>query len=126
MGLYDQVLIKDNHLAGAGLSTDEAVWLARTHVPQGMLVEVEVESMAGAVEAAHAGADIIMLDNMPPAKMRRAVEAVREISESVTLEASGGVTFETVREIAETGVNWISCGALTHSVHSLDIGLDIE
>jgi nicotinate-nucleotide pyrophosphorylase (carboxylating) len=124
-GLYDQVLIKDNHLA-SGLSPAEAVEQARRAAPRGMRVEVEVESLADARAAAEAGADIIMLDNMSPARMRRAVAAIRAVAPEAVIEASGAVTLRRLRAIAETGVNWISVGALTHSAPALDISLDTE
>ncbi len=121
LGLDDGILIKDNHLRIAG-SVAEAV--ARTHraAPPGIRVEVEVETLDELREALAAGADMILLDNMPPALMR---EAVVLVAGRVPLEASGGVTLETVRAIAETGVDFISAGALTHSAGSLDIALDI-
>jgi len=84
-------------------------------------VEVEVENVADAIVAAEAGASMILLDNMPPAELRRAVEALAGRAE---LEASGGITLETVRAVAETGVDYISVGALTHSARALDLGLD--
>ncbi len=124
-GLYDQVLIKDNHLA-SGLSPAEAVEQARRAAPRGMRVEVEVENLADAQAAAEAGADIIMLDNMSPARMRRAVAAIRAVAPEAIIEASGAVTLRRLRAIAETGVNWISVGALTHSAPALDISLDTE
>jgi len=124
-GLYDQVLIKDNHLA-SGLSPAEAVEQARRAAPRGMRVEVEVENLADARAAAEAGADIIMLDNMSPARMRRAVAAIRAVAPEAVIEASGAVTLRRLRAIAETGVNWISVGALTHSAPALDISLDTE
>jgi len=123
--LADAVLIKDNHLAilaaqGVGLS--EAVRRARAAIGPTVRVEVEVESVEDALRAVEAGADIVMLDNMSLAEMRQAVEAIRG---RALVEASGGVTLETVRQVAETGVDYISVGALTHSVQGLDIGLDV-
>lgn len=121
LGLDDGILIKDNHLRIAG---SVAAAIARTHraAPPGIRVEVEVETLDELREALAAGADMILLDNMPPALMR---EAVVLVAGRVPLEASGGVTLETVRAIAETGVDFISAGALTHSAGSLDIALDI-
>lgn len=126
MHLGDRVLIKDNHLAilrGGGLSLEDIVCKARQNAPGGIDVEVEVTSLEEARAAADGGADIIMLDNMPPAEMRRVVDA---LGGKVRLEASGGINLETVRAVAETGVDIISVGALTHSVKALDISLDLE
>ncbi len=123
--LADAVLIKDNHLAilaAQGVSLGEAVRRARAAIGPTVRVEVEVETVEGALRAVEAGADIVMLDNMSLAEMRRAVEAIRG---RALVEASGGVTLETVRQVAETGVDYISVGALTHSVQGLDIGLDV-
>lgn len=122
MGLYDQVLIKDNHIEAVGTAA-EAVRRARGHVGPDMTVEVEIESLADLVPVIDAGADIVMLDNMAPDAMRQAVQ----IAEGrVFLEASGGITLETVRAVAESGVDLISVGALTHSSPSLDVALDFE
>lgn len=120
-GLYDAVLIKDNHIKVAGGIT-EAVNLARNGNPHTMKIEVEVESLEGLQEALSAKADIIMLDNMSFDQMK---EAVSIADGRCLLEASGGVNEETVIDIAATGVDIISIGALTHSVKALDISLDI-
>jgi len=125
MGLYDMVLIKDNHIAAAGGIT-AAVRRVRDHLRgrrEEIQIEVEVKSLAELEEALALGLDRIMLDNMTPQEMR---EAARMADGRVPLEASGGVNLETVREIAETGVDYISVGALTHSVKALDISLEIE
>lgn len=125
-GLYDGVMLKDNHLeilALQGISLGEAVKRAQTAVGPMVQVEVEVETPAQAGAAADAGAALIMLDNMPPPAMR---EAVALVAGRAKLEASGGVNLETVRAIAETGVDYISVGALTHSARALDVGLDVE
>jgi nicotinate-nucleotide pyrophosphorylase (carboxylating) len=122
--LFDGVMLKDNHLeilAARGVGLAEAVRRARVAVGPMVRVEVEVERVADAVAAAEAGADMILLDNMPPEELRRAVEAVRG---RALLEASGGITLETVCAVAETGVDYISVGALTHSARALDLGLD--
>lgn len=119
-GLFDAVLIKDNHVAAAG-GVAKAVRAARTQVGHMVKVEVEVDRLDQLDEALEAGADIVMLDNMDLASMR---EAVRRTGGRAVLEASGGVTLETVRAIAETGVDLISVGALTHSAPILDFGLD--
>jgi len=123
MGLYDMVLIKDNHIAAAGGIT-AAVQRVRAHNQRGLLVEVEVKTLAELDEALslEPPLDRIMLDNMSLDEMR---EAVRRTQGRVPLEASGGVTLETVRAIAETGVDYISVGALTHSVQALDISLEV-
>ncbi|AKF93604.1 carboxylating nicotinate-nucleotide diphosphorylase [Brevibacillus laterosporus] len=120
--LYDAVMIKDNHSKGAG-GIKEAVRKAREAIPHTMKIEVEAESLMQVHEALEAGADIIMLDNMSCDMMR---EAVQIISGKAIIEASGGVTLETVRAIAETGVDVISVGGLTHSVAALDISLDLN
>lgn len=124
--LGDAILIKDNHLAalrGTGMSLGGIVTRARDGAPPGIRVEVEVTSLDEAREALAAGADTIMLDNMTPDEMRPIVAMV---SGKARLEASGGVRLENVREIAETGVDIISIGALTHSAKALDISLELE
>ncbi|PIE58932.1 MAG: nicotinate-nucleotide diphosphorylase (carboxylating) [Desulfobulbus propionicus] len=118
--LSDGVLIKDNHIAACG-SITEAVRRVRRHVPHTIQVEVETDTMAQVQECLDCGVGIIMLDNMAPAAMR---EAVTLIAGKALVEASGGVSLETVRSIAETGVDIISIGALTHSVLACDIGMD--
>ncbi|MBC9784240.1 carboxylating nicotinate-nucleotide diphosphorylase [Heliobacterium chlorum] len=121
-GLYDGVLIKDNHIKMAG-GIAQAVSQARQAVPHTVKIEVEVEDLAGVAEALEAKADIIMLDNMAPDVMK---EAVRMIGGNALIEASGGVSEESLVEIAKTGVHLISMGSLTHSIKSLDISLDVE
>lgn len=120
--LYDAVMIKDNHIKGAG-GIAQAVAAARAAVPHTMTIEVETETLDQVQEALDAGADIIMLDNMPLDVMKQAVAL---IGGRAVVEASGGVTLETIRAIAETGVDVISVGALTHSVKALDISLDLN
>ena len=120
IGLSDMVLIKDNHLAFVG-SITEAVRRARAGAPTGVKVEVEVCGLDGLREAIACGADIIMLDNMSQETMRKAVETA---AGRVPLEASGNIRLENVRRVAETGVDYISVGALTHSYKSLDISLE--
>ena len=122
MGLYDDVLIKDNHIQAVG-SPAEAVRRARAHVGETMHVEVEIESLDDLDAVITAGADIVMLDNMAPAEMRRAVEMARG---RCLLEASGGVTLGNIRDVAETGVDLISVGWITHSAPALDVALDFE
>ncbi len=121
-GLYDGVLIKENHIAAAG-GISEAVARARAYIPHTMKVEVETETLDQVAEALAAGADIIMLDNMDLAAMRRAVAL---IGGKAIVEASGGVNLETIRGIAETGVDIISVGALTHSARAMDISMLLE
>ena len=122
LGLSDGVLIKDNHLAAIGGAdrVTRAIGLAKARAPHTAKVEVEVTTLAEAEEAAVAGADIIMLDNMSVAEM---TEAVRIIAKRAPVEASGGVRLDTVGAIAATGVDIISVGALTHSAPALDISL---
>ncbi|MFA5181139.1 MAG: carboxylating nicotinate-nucleotide diphosphorylase [Syntrophales bacterium] len=120
--LYDGVLIKDNHIAAAGGIT-EAVRRARRGIAHTLKIEVEVRNRTELEEALAAGADIIMLDNMSAGDMKAAVAAT---DGRVPLEASGNVTLDNVRTIAMTGVNFISVGALTHSVHAADISLLIK
>ena len=122
-GLSDGVLIKDNHLAAVGGSDPigEAVAKARANAPHTLKIEVEVTNLDQVEQAVAAGADIIMLDNMTLVEM---TEAVRRIDRRALVEASGGVNLTTIAAIAETGVDMISVGALTHSAPSLDISLD--
>lgn len=121
-GLYDGVLIKENHITAAG-GIGVAVSRARAWIPHTMKIEVETETLAEVAEALAAGADIIMLDNMDTATMR---EAVAMIAGRALVEASGGVNLETIREIAATGVDIISVGALTHSARAMDISMLLE
>jgi len=118
--LSDGVLLKDNHIAACG-SITEAVGRLRAHVPHTIKIEVETDTLEQVQECLACGVEIIMLDNMKPATM---VEAVSQIAGRAVVEASGGVNLGTVREIAETGVDIISIGALTHSAPACDIGMD--
>jgi nicotinate-nucleotide pyrophosphorylase (carboxylating) len=122
MGLYDAVLIKDNHVAAVG-SVAEAVVRARDHVGEDLTVEVEIDRLDDLEPAIEAGADTVLLDNMPPDTMRAAVERA---AGRCRLEASGGITRDTVRAVAETGVDLISVGWITHSAPALDVALDFE
>jgi nicotinate-nucleotide pyrophosphorylase (carboxylating) len=122
MDLGSAVLIKDNHLAAVEGDIALAVSRAR-EIAQGKPVEVECDDISQVQAALDAGAEIIMLDNMSVAKLRQAVALIAGAAVS---EASGGVTLQTVRAIAETGVDWISVGALTHSAKALDLALDFE
>jgi len=124
--LGDGILIKDNHLAalyGVGMSLKDIVAKAKQNAPKGLKVEVEVTSLQEAKDAIEAGADIIMLDNMSPDKMRRAVSLKPS---QVKVEASGGITLVNVHQAALTGVDFISIGALTHSAKALDISLELD
>ena len=120
-GLFDGILIKDNHIAAVG-SITKAVTLARQNAPHTVKVEVEVEDLAGVKEALQAGADAILLDNMAPGQIR---EAVVLANTKAVLEASGGINLETIEEVAKTGVDLISVGALTHSARAADLSLEI-
>ncbi len=126
MSLGDGILIKDNHLAALrsqGLNIKEIVARARQNSPQRLPVEVEVGTVSEALEAVKAGAEIVMLDNMSVEDMR---EAVKSIHGRALIEASGGITLDNVLAVAETGVDCISIGALTHSAMALDISLELE
>jgi nicotinate-nucleotide pyrophosphorylase (carboxylating) len=120
-GLDDGILIKDNHVRLAG-GVGAAVERARRGAPPGLRVEVEVTSLAELDEALAAAAELILLDNMPLDQMR---QAVARTAGRVRLEASGGVTLENLRAVAETGVDYVSLGALTHTVRPLDISLEV-
>jgi nicotinate-nucleotide pyrophosphorylase (carboxylating) len=124
--LGDGMLIKDNHLAtlrAHGMTLKGIVAKAKECAPEGIKVEVEVTNLKEVREAVAANADIIMFDNMSPAKMRAAVKLVPP---GIMTEASGNINLKTVRAAAETGVNFISIGALTHSSKALDISLEFE
>ena len=122
IGLFDQVMIKDNHLVALDGDIVQAVALAREASP-GLKIEVEVDTPEQVRAALQARADIILLDNMEVEELRASVELINSCTKT---EASGGVTLETVREIAETGVDFISIGALTHSAPSVDIALEFD
>jgi len=123
-GLYDAILIKDNHIEAAG-GIENAVRLARQGKGKGKNIEVETGSLADVGQALSAGAEIIMLDNMPLDRMKKAVNLIRNNSKTATIEASGNVNLDNVRSIAKTGVDCISVGALTHSAPAADISLKI-
>ena len=126
MNLGDGILIKDNHivaLRSQGLSIQQVIAKARQNAPQRLPVEVEVRTASEALEATEAGADIVMLDNMNLEDMRKAVKSIHG---RALIEASGGITLDNVRAVAETGVDFISIGALTHSARALDISLELE
>jgi nicotinate-nucleotide pyrophosphorylase (carboxylating) len=125
IGLFDGVMIKDNHIAALGGddAIGEAVTRARVRIPHTVKVEIEVANLDQLRLALDSGAEIILLDNMPVEMLR---EAVQITAGRAILEASGGVNLDTVRAIAETGVDLISVGALTHSAPALDISLDLR
>jgi len=120
-GLYDAVLIKDNHIAVAG-GIKSAVNSVRKQISHMIKIEIEVENLSQLQEALEMKVDIVMLDNMDLETMK---EAVKIVKGEALIEASGGITLEKVREIAQTGVDLISVGALTHSVKSLDISMEV-
>jgi nicotinate-nucleotide pyrophosphorylase (carboxylating) len=121
LGLYDAALVKDNHIVAAG-SISRAVEQVRRQAPFMAKVEVECENLGQVREALEAGADVIMLDNVNPKEM---AEAVKLIDKRAWVEASGGITIETLREVAATGVDFISVGALTHSAPAVDFNMKV-
>ena len=121
MGLYDAVLIKDNHIAAVG-SVTAAVKAAKAHAPKGITIEVECDTLVQLDEVLAIGCDIVLLDNMDTVSLAEGVR--RAHAKGVKVEASGNVSLATVRGIAETGVDYISVGKLTHSAIAVDIGLD--
>ena len=122
LGLFDAILIKDNHINAAG-SIKNAVRKVKSHLPNGFTIEVEVKNLVEVKEALDCGVNTIMLDNMSVEEMQ---EAVALINKRVLVEASGGVKLETVEGIARTGVDFISVGALTHSVRAVDMSLKVS
>jgi nicotinate-nucleotide pyrophosphorylase (carboxylating) len=122
MGLFDAILIKENHIAAAG-SVTAAVATTRRSAPTGTVVEVEVEDLEQLREALAAGADRLLLDNF---SLKRLREAVQENRGRARLEASGGITLENVRAVAETGVDYISIGSLTKNVRAVDLSMRIR
>ena len=127
MGLYDAVLVKDNHLAALGdlVLLPPVITLIRAENPE-LAIEIEADTLEQVEQLlGMSGIDVILLDNMAPEMMRRAVELRFRMAPNVLLEASGGVTLESLRSIAETGVDRVSVGALTHSVSNADLSLDL-
>lgn len=125
IGLYDGILIKDNHIAGLGGDVRKSVEAARAHPGNaGLPVEVEVDTLEQLEHALAVKADVVLLDNMTDDQLRAAVARRDAVSPATLLEASGGINLTTIRDIAATGVDRISVGALTHSAPALDIGLD--
>ena len=120
MGLYDMIMLKDNHIKAVG-SITKAVEMVHSQLPLSVKVEVETTCLKEVEEALSAGADIIMLDNMSNEAM---LEAIRLINHRSAVEASGNMTLERIREVAALGVDYISVGALTHSVKALDISMN--
>jgi nicotinate-nucleotide pyrophosphorylase (carboxylating) len=125
LGLDDGVLIKDNHIALAG-GVRKAVELAKNSVGHLHKIEVEISNWAQLREAIEAGADVILIDNQTPNELRKLVEMARSLNPKVLIEASGGITLENVRNYADTGVDLISVGKLTHSARAVDISFKIQ
>ncbi|MBW1719310.1 MAG: carboxylating nicotinate-nucleotide diphosphorylase [Deltaproteobacteria bacterium] len=123
-GLSDGLLIKDNHIAACG-SIKESINRARSKAPHTLLLEIEVTEIEELKEAIEAGADAVLLDNMNPATLKDAVSLARRLKPRIILEASGGIRLENVREIAQTGVNIISVGLITHSARASDLSLKV-
>ncbi|AKJ02822.1 nicotinate-nucleotide pyrophosphorylase [carboxylating] [Archangium gephyra] len=121
-GLFDGVLIKDNHIAAVGGSVREALRRARTNAPQLVKIEIEVTNLEQLAEALEEGADVVMLDNMDDEQIRRAVELS---AGRIPLEVSGGITLERLPRLAKLGVDFVSMGALTHSARAMDLSLEI-
>lgn len=122
MGLDDGVMIKDNHIAAAG-GIAEAIARCRSSIPYPLTIEVETETLDQVATALTHGADIIMLDNMPLERMQQAVEMIRDKSDRIKIEASGNITLETIRAVAETGVDYISSSAPVTRSHWLDLSM---
>ena len=122
-GLFDGVLIKDNHLAAVGGSIRAALERAKAHAPRLVKVEIEVTTLEQLREAIDCGAQVVLLDNMDDARIRQAVEIA---AGRVELEVSGGVTLERLPALAALGVDYVSMGALTHSARAMDLSLEIH
>jgi len=124
--LGDGILVKDNHIAalrGLGMSLKDIIARAKQNAPRGVKIEIEVSTAPEALEAVHAGADIVMLDNMSPDEVKRVVEVAPE---QVKIEASGGISLDNIYDVAGAGVDFISIGAITHSAKALDFSLELE
>lgn len=131
MGLFDGVLVKDNHIASWSRQVGnsrlaDAVKQARAGTPDGVSVEFEVDTLEQLRDVLEGGPDIVLLDNMDPGQLHEAVRIRNELAPQVLLEASGGITLQSVRAIAESGVERISVGALTHSARCFDLGFDFH
>lgn len=125
MGLYDMAMIKDNHIKMAG-GIAKAVEQVRSSIPSDIKIEVEATNLEEVQQAIEAGADIIMLDNMSNPAMTEAVALIRKADKGIKTEASGNMNIERLHEVAETGVDFISVGALTHTVKGMDISMNIQ
>ncbi|HEY9908086.1 MAG TPA: carboxylating nicotinate-nucleotide diphosphorylase [Thermosynechococcaceae cyanobacterium] len=125
LGLDDAVMIKDNHIAAAG-GIGNAIAQIRARIPYPMTIEVETESQVQVQEALRHGADIIMLDNMPLTQMAQAVQAIRQHNDRIKIEASGNITLETIRAVAETGVDYISSSAPVTRSTWLDLSMRVQ
>lgn len=124
MGLFDMVLVKDNHIAAAG-GVLEALEVVKKNNAENLMVEMEVETLEDLKKILHKGVDVIMLDNMSNEMMAEALEIIKESGDKVLVEGSGNMTLERAKEIATLGLDYISVGALTHSVKALDISMRI-
>lgn len=125
MGLYDMAMIKDNHIKMAG-GIAKAVSQVRAHIADDIKIEVEATNLDEVRQAVEAGADIIMLDNMDNAAMAEAVRIIREADRGIKTEASGNMNIARLKEVAATGVDYISVGALTHTVKAMDISMNVQ
>ena len=125
MGLYDMAMIKDNHIKMAGGIT-KAVEQVRSRIAEGIKIEVEATNLDEVKEAIAAGADIIMFDNMTNEAMTEASEVVKAAAKGIKTEASGNMSIPRLKEVAATGVDYISVGALTHTVKAMDISMNIQ
>lgn len=125
MGLYDMAMIKDNHIKMAG-GIAKAVSQVRAHVSDNIRIEVEATNLDEVRQAVEAGADIIMLDNMDNTAMAEAVGIIREADRGIKTEASGNMNIARLKEVAATGVDYISVGALTHTVKAMDISMNVQ
>lgn len=125
MGLYDMAMIKDNHIKMAGGIT-KAVEQVRANIPDGVKIEVEATNLAEVQEAVAAGADIIMFDNMTNEAMTEAAAYIKSTGKPIKTEASGNMSIPRLKEVAATGVDYISVGALTHTVKAMDISMNIQ
>jgi nicotinate-nucleotide pyrophosphorylase (carboxylating) len=122
-GLFDGVLIKDNHIAAVGGSIKEALRRAKANTPRLVKIEIEITNLKQLAEAIEGGADVVMLDNMDDVMIRKAVEIT---AGRVPLEVSGGVTLDRLPRLAKLGVDFVSMGALTHSARAMDLSLEIS
>ncbi|MBR5300965.1 MAG: carboxylating nicotinate-nucleotide diphosphorylase [Bacteroidales bacterium] len=125
MGLYDMAMIKDNHIKMAG-GIAKAVEQVRSRIAEGIKIEVEATNLDEVKQAIEAGADIIMLDNMDNQSMTEAVKVIKAADKGIKTEASGNMSIERLKEVAATGVDYISVGALTHTVKGMDISMNIQ